>query len=636
MNRSQAGDRSSRAPRAQDAALKNNVRSKLVFTYSIVTLALIALCVVLCVIVHKNGDDYSRQVFANRLGGDTELPFRRGEITDRSGTVLAESVPRYRVIIDPSNLLLYNSRDLETTLQALVSIFGCDREKLDSVVERYADYHYARTGREVTQEEMERFEAYRDEFNENAKKLQKETGKSQPRIQSVTFEVFYQRNYIYGSFAADVLGYSRSDSAVGECGLERYYNDYLAGENGRGMTYIDEEGTSVRSVIDPVDGCRLVTTIDFTMQSAAESCIEDFLRKYNADNVGIVAVNPNNGEVLTMAMDRQVNLNDPGNPERILTSEELKTLTDEQIGERVAQIQSNFAVEVSFEPGSTAKPLTVAAAIEEASEDASSVFNCDGGEGFGVGGSETYIRCSGGPHDEVDLAHSLIFSCNDALMQIGKKLGAASIAKYISLFGFGRQTGIDLPYENAGSVHSKEDIGQVTLATNSFGQNYNVNMIQMAMALSSAVNGGIYYQPHLMKEIVRPDGTVAARFAPVVMHKTMTQDTSAYLRRVLRKVVTEGTGKAAAIDGYDIGGKTGTAEKMPREDRKYLVSFVGFAPVDSPQLLVYVVADNPSLKDGSELNVSASIAVELEKSFMEKVLPYLGIPQTAAVSGSAG
>ncbi len=629
MKRSQWSRVQRRTVPEKRMSIAYNGRVKLVFTFLIVALALLALCIYLIFIVVDRGDESGKKVLSNKADDGQDLPFCRGSITDRYGTVLAQSVQKYRVIMEPKNILL-REKNREATIEALTSVIGCDRELVENGIKQNKDSYYVQTDRVLTAEEKLNAEKYIENFNEEAEERYRALKIPQPVVTGISFELLYERSYPYESFASDVIGYSRQDAAVGVHGLEQYYNDYLAGETGRKMSYITEDGTVERTYVEPKNGHTLVTTLDHTLQSAAEECINEFFKTYTADNVGILAVDPDNGEILTMAMDRQVNLNDPGKISKVVSSEKLQQLSEKELNELTAKIQSNFAVETSYEPGSTAKCLTVAAALEEGAVSWSSRYFCDGGENFGAASDETYVRCSGGPHEEVTLAESLIVSCNDALMQVGRSLGSEKLLKNISLFGFGRQTGIDLPYENAGSVHTVDDMDDITLATNSFGQNYNVNMVQMAMALCSVVNGGTYYQPHLMKEIIDEGGNVVERFEPVVMHKTVTKETSDFVKKALRRVVTEGTGTVAAIGSYDVAGKTGTAEKLPRKDKKYLVSFAGFVPADDPQLLVYVVVDNPSNQDGSPLEVNASIATALEKSFMEKILPYTDVPKASS------
>jgi stage V sporulation protein D (sporulation-specific penicillin-binding protein) len=611
-------------------SIAHNGRMKLVFTFFIVALALFALGAYLVFIVTGSGGESSKKVLANKADDGQELPFCRGAITDRYGTVLAESVQKYRVIMEPRNILLRDKKNYEATVEALTAVMGCDRDLVVKGIDENPDSYYVQTGRILTAEEKLNAEKYIEDYNNQAQARYRELKTPQPVVTGITFERLYERSYPYESFASDVIGYSRQDASVGIHGLEQYYNEYLAGETGRRMSYITDEGTVEWTYVEPKNGCTLVTTLDHTLQSIAEECISDFFKTYTADNVGILAVDPDNGEILTMAMDRQVNLNDPGKISKVVSSEKLQQLSEQELNELTARIQGNFAVETSYEPGSTAKCLTVAAALEEGAVSQSSRYLCDGGESFGSGAGGTYVRCSGGPHEEVSLAESLVVSCNDALMQVARSLGGEKLLKNISLFGFGRQTGIDLPYENAGAVHTIDNMDDITLATNSFGQNYNVTMVQMAMALCSVVNGGTYYQPHLMKEIVDVDGTVVKRFEPIVMHKTVTKETADFVKNAMRRVVTEGTGTAAMIGSYDVGGKTGTAEKLPRNDKKYLVSFAGIVPADDPALLIYVVVDNPSYQDGSPLEVNASIATALEKSFMEKILPYTDIPKESS------
>ncbi len=603
------------------------MQAKLLFTFVVVAAALLALSIVLLSISGKSGEDYSKIVLSQQNYSSSVIPFQRGTITDRNQTVLATSEQVYNLILDPSVILANDRVNLEVTLDALVQCYGYDREELAALLEERSDSAYIRYARQLSAEEKEVFESYEESFNQAAKE------QDGPQVAGVWFESEYKRVYPYNSLASAVLGFSGSDSSRGNWGIEQYYNDQLVGTDGRSYGYMNTDGELERVTRDAIAGNTIVSTIDYTIQSVAEQYIAEFLTEYTADNVGVLVMNPNNGEILAMATSTPYDLNDPSNLSAYYDEAEIAAMSDEEKSEALSAIWKNFAVQDVFEPGSTAKPFTVAAGLEENLIQQDSEYICDGGETFGSGSSEVRVNCnvvSG--HGQLTLTESLMYSCNDAMMAIGQILGNDVFAKYLSQFGFGRQSGIDLPGESPGLVYSAADMGVVDLATNSFGQNYNVNMVQLASAFCSLINGGSYYMPHVVKQILSPSGDLVEEVEPVLMRKTVSESTSEFIRNVLWQTVETGTGSEAQIEGYDIGGKTGTAQKHPRSEHKYLVSFIGFAPAEQPEVVVYVVVDNPeqkNLPEGETTAVSSSLAIAIEKKVMEAILPYLNIPTSA-------
>ena len=279
---------------------------------------------------------------------------------------------------------------------------------------------------------------------------------------------------------------------------------------------------------------------------------------------------------------------------------------------------SNFCVSYSYEPGSTYKPLTVAAALEENLYNDNSYFVCDGGQNV----SGVPIRCvSRYGHGSLNLQGSLMESCNDVMMQIVSKMGKETFARYQDVFNIGRKTGIDLPGETKGVVYSVDKLGPTELATSSFGQSLTVNMVQIAGAISSVINGGNYYQPHIVKQIIDEDGNVVKNIEGTLVRKTVSSKTSELLRKYLLATVNDGTGDTAKIAGYTIGGKTGTAEKQPRGQGNYLVSFIGAAPMEDPEVVVYAIVDEPQVADQAH----STYAQEVARNVMKEIFPYLGI-----------
>ena len=309
-------------------------------------------------------------------------------------------------------------------------------------------------------------------------------------------------------------------------------------------------------------------------------------------------------------------------------------MTDEGRMDAWNQMWRNFCVNDTYEPGSPAKPMTVAAGLEEGVISQNDTFLCDGGQD--VGGYR--IKCSNiYGHGILTLEQSLMKSCNDAMMQIAAKLGVQRFAKYQKLFGMGQKTGIDLPGEAYGLIYNADNMGPTDLAVNSFGQSYNSTMIQMAAAFASVINGGSYYEPHVVKQILNDQGSVVKKIEPNLVRETVSQSTSDFVRHALFMTVDdeEGTGKAGRVAGYKVGGKTGTAEKLPRSAHNYLVSFCGFAPADDPQLLVYVVIDTPNLPGKEQAH--STFATEVFQKIMAEALPYLNVfPDTDTTTEDAG
>lgn len=593
------------------------MQSKLVFVLAAVTLALVGLGGVLIYIAQVKGDEYSQTVLAQQDYSSTTIAFRRGTITDRNKTVLAASEQVYNLILDPKVILAGDEEDVTATVNALAAVYGYDVSELTTLLEENSSSSYIRYARQLSEEEMTAFTDYRDSYND-------EDAGNEGTVSSsgVWFESEYERVYPLGTFACTLLGFSSSDSSRGNWGIEEYYNDYLTGTDGREYGYINSDGVAEREVVEAEDGCTIVSTIDYTIQASAEAAIQEFLEEYEADNVAVIVMDPNTGEILAMATDKVYDLNDPTELSAYYTEEEEAAMTSEELSEARAEIWKNFCVQDAYEPGSTSKPFTVAAALEEDLISTEDTWLCNGYRTYG----STTISCMH-THNTVTLAEALMYSCNVAMMDISGVIGADLFTAYQSLFGFGKQTNIDLPGETTGLVYTAEEMGSTDLATNSFGQNYNVNMVQMISAFCSLVNGGSYYQPHVVKQILSADGDVVENIEPTLVRQTVSESTSEFIREALYQTVEEGTGTSAQIDGYAIGGKTGTAQKHPRSDNTYLVSFIGFAPVDDPEVVVYVVVDNPVMTDGT--SASASLAIGIARNIMEDILPYMNISTIA-------
>ncbi len=533
------------------------MRTRLAVIFFGVAVALFLLVFAIFGISYVDGESYSKIVLTQQDYSSSTIPFRRGAITDRNLTVLATSEEVYNLVIDPKVILANSTANQEATIEALVACFGFTREEVESLIEDNAESSYVRPSstRKLSGEEMTVFTDYQTEVNQAASK------NNSGKVVGVWFETEYQRSYPYSTLACTLLGFSGSDSSRGNWGIEEYYNDELTGENGREYGYVNEDGVIERVVKEATDGNTVVSTIDYTIQSAAEEYIQEFLAVYSADNVAILVMDPNNGEVLALATDKVYDLNNPTALSAYFTEAEEEALQESgELAEARAQIWKNFAIQDTYEPGSTAKPFTVAAALEENLISTTATFLCTGSKLFGSGSNQVTVRCNK-THGTLTLAESLMYSCNSAMMDIADTLGYEIFCTYQSIFGFGKQTGIDLPGESTGLIYSADSMGVTDLATNAFGQNFNVTMIQLASAFCSLINGGYYYQPHVVSQILNADGEVMKTVEPTVMRLTVSSSTTEFLKEALFETVESGTGSAAAIAGYSIGGKTGTAQK---------------------------------------------------------------------------
>ncbi|MCR5212109.1 MAG: penicillin-binding protein 2, partial [Lachnospiraceae bacterium] len=509
-----------------------------------------------------------------------------------------------------------NTDIIETTLQYLSFVFpDIDIEEARKTIVERPDNQYYVLKKHATYDEMKTFSTLASD---------KET---KNKIAGIWFEKEYVRGYPYGSFASSVIGFVSSDGN-GVTGLENRYNSTLNGINGRSYGYVDEESTVAQTVIEAVNGNTLVSTLDMNVQTIVENEIkawndtrinEENNARFGSKNTAALVMDPSNGEILAMATYPTFDLNSPRDLSAFYSEEEYKALTSEEQFNALNTIWQNYCVSHSFEPGSTFKPFTIAAGLETGTVKGDEVFECDGGEQIGP----DYVKCML-THGQLDVKQSLEQSCNDALMQMSYAIGADNFSEYQHLFGFGQKTGIDLPGEARTDtlIYSKEDLGRtINIATNSFGQNFNVTMIQLASAFASIVNGGNLYKPHMVKSIVDPSGNTQKTFSPEIEKKTLSPEVSEELKTMLRAVVEEGTGSIAGVLGYDIGGKTGTAQKLPRSEGKNLVSFIGYAPQEDPKVLIYVVVDEPNDPDQAH----SVFAQEIAHNILVQILPYLNI-----------
>ena len=617
------------------------MQKKLVVLFIAVLLAFAGLFYQLYRISRDNGEQYKKQVLSQQRYDSTTIPYKRGTILDANGSVLATSEKVYNVILD-SVAISEKEEYLEPTLSALQREFGIDTASIRDYIEKNKEtsrYHVL--AKRLSYSEISDF-----------LDMQNEEGS---QIKGIWFDEEYKRVYPGNSLACDVIGFTTADNR-GNYGLEEYYNDVLSGIPGREYGYLNDDSDLERKTIAAEDGNSLVTTIDANIQSI----VEKYLLKYNeeykdnfhpgngAENVGCIIMKVDSGEILAMANYPNFDLNDTRNMDTLmgmplldekgnktgeyLTEENMDVLDDEEmLYQHLDALWKNYCISSTYEPGSVAKPFTVAAGVESGKITGTETYNCEGS--LEIGGWP--IRCHNRYGDGLlTVQEGIERSCNVVMMKIGQAMGTDTFVKFQHIFNFGLKTNIDLQGEarTASLIYTKDTMGSTEMATNTFGQSFNVTMIQMITGFCSLINGGYYYEPHMVSKIVSPSGATVQNIEPRVLKQTISEDTSDMIREYCNTVVTgeHGTGKTARPAGYMIGGKTGTAETLPRKNGQYVVSFMGYAPADDPQIAIYVVVDRPNVQYQDD----AKFATRIVRGILTEVLPYMGIFMTEELSDS--
>ncbi len=637
---------------AEKQSAKNNkftikMQKKLVVLFMAALLSFTLLCVRLVWIVRENGISYQKQVLSQQRYDSTILPYRRGDIVDARGTLLATSEKVYNLVID-AKVMNYELRGekpyMEPTLTALGEYFDLDMAAIREYVTTQEKSSYYVPKKQLTYDQIKGF-----------KEAQAAEGS---KINGVWFEEEYKRVYPYGSLAAHAIGFTNKGN-VGAYGMEEFYDDTLNGVNGREYGYLNEDLNLERTVKAAMDGNNIHTTIDANVQMMVEKNLKKFNEENKdafvagngAENVGCIMMRVNTGEILAMASYPTFDLNDVRNTnsligsrlieqftnangyfenrktDTVITQSVLDGLDDAQTYLNLNNLWKNFCITNTYEPGSTAKPFTVALALELGMITPDQTYVCD--RYLDVGGYQ--IKCSGRYHGTLTLREAVAKSCNVAMMKIAQTVGYDEFCKYQNIFNFGLKTNIDLAGEarTASLIYTADNMGPTDLATNSFGQNFNVTMIQMITGFCSLINGGYYYEPHMVNKITNANGATVVNIEPRMLKQTISESTSALIRDYCQAVVDIGTGSAARPAGYRIGGKTGTAETIDpnthlRSETEYVVSFLGYAPADDPQVAIYVVVDRLN----AEKQDNASFASKLVHDILTEVLPYLNIFMT--------
>lgn len=527
---------------------------------------------------------------------ERDIKAARGQILDRNGVVLAANRTVCTISVIHSQVT-----DPETVIRVLTKELGIDEETVRKRVEKVSSIERVRTN--VDKSVGDAIRAY--------------------GLAGVKVDEDYKRYYPYDTLASKVLGFTGGDNQ-GIIGLEVKYDDYLQGTNGKILTLTDARGVEIENAgesrLDPVDGNNLVISIDYNIQMYAEQVATKVMEQKQADHVSILIMNPQNGEIYAMANVPEFNLNEPF----VLNYDVGTDMDAAKKQELLNQMWRNPCINDTYEPGSTFKIITASAALEQGVVTLNDNFFCPGYKIV----EDRRIRChKAGGHGAENFEQGLMNSCNPVFMELGMRLGADNFYHYFRQFGLLSKTNIDLPGEAATIMHSLDNIGQVELATMSFGQSFQITPVELATTVSSIINGGRRVTPHFGVKVQTPDGENVEILQYDQVDGIVSEETSKTMRTLLEKVVSEGSGKNAKIEGYAIGGKTATSQTLPRSAHKYISSFLGFAPAEEPTVLCLVIINDPQ-----GVYYGGTIAAPVCKEVFENILPYLEIEKTESLA----
>lgn len=522
---------------------------------------------------------------------ERDIKAARGNIYDRNGVVLAENKTVCTISVIHSQI-----EDPEKVIAVLTKELGMSEETVRKRVEKVSS--------------IERIKM----------NVEKETGDAirSYELAGVKIDEDYKRYYPYNELASKVIGFTGGGNQ-GIIGIEVKYDEYLEGINGKILTLTDARGVEVKNAgerrSEPVEGDDLYLSLDYNIQMYAAQAAVKVREEKQADSVSILVMNPQNGEILAMVNEPEFNLNEPF----ALNTEIDTELSEEEKQNALNKMWRNQCINDTYEPGSTFKIITASAALEEGKVSLSDQFNCPGYKIV----EDRRIRCHKvGGHGAEDFTHGIMNSCNPVFIEIGLRIGSDRFCDYFEQFGLLSRTNIDLPGEASTIMHKRENIGQVELATMSFGQSFQITPIQLATTVSSIINGGNRVTPHFGVETKNAEGEVTHTFVYGQKEHIVSEETSTTMRYLLEKVVSEGSGKNAALEGFSIGGKTATSQTLPRSEKRYISSFLGFAPADDPQVLALIIINNPQ-----GVYYGGTIAAPVCRDLFSNILPYLGIKQ---------
>lgn len=571
--------------------LSTSHRKKLVLMIVAILMVCILECVRLGVIMTAKSEYYMQK--ADELHQrERRIKAKRGRILDRNGEILAANEVVCTVSVIHSQI-----EDEDKVIKVLVGELDMDVEEVTKKVKKVSSMEYIKTN--VAKDIGDAIREY--------------------DLPGVKIDEDYKRVYPYNELASKVLGFTGADNQ-GILGLEAKYDTYLSGTNGQILTLSDAGGIEIKGSredrILPVDGQDLYTTLDVNIQKYATQLAWETMVKKEAKQVSIIVMRPDNGEILAMANVPEYNLNSPY---------ELNYEPDEEEAQKdkmdlLNNMWRNFCINDTYEPGSIFKTVTATAALETGVVGLNDSFTCSGATVV----SDRRIRCHKTTgHGTQDFTHTVYNSCNPAFVEWGRRVGTDNMYLYMGKLGLLAKTGIDLSGEAGTIIHKQENVGAVELATMSFGQSFQITPVQMLRAVSAIVNGGRLVTPHFGLYTGSSDGSVVNEFAYSTQDEAISSQTSETMKKILEGVVSEGGGTKAYIDGYSIGGKTATSQKLPRGSGKYISSFIGFAPADNPQVIAMCLIDEPT-----GVYYGGTIAAPVVKTLYENILPYIGIERS--------
>ena len=566
--------------------VKTYQRKKVAIVFFAVFLGMLVLAGRLIYLMVFRSEHYS-SIAQDLHEREREIKAARGEILDRNGVVLAANQTVCTISVIHSQV-----KEPEKIIQMLVKELGMEEETVRKRVEKVSSIERIKSN--VSKEIGDRIRGY--------------------GLDGVKVDEDYKRYYPYGSLASKVLGFTGGDNQ-GILGIEVMYDEKLHGTNGKILTLTDAKGIEIPNAGEtrenPIDGNHLKITLDYNIQMYASQAAEQAMEAKQADSVSILVMNPSNGEVYAMVNLPEFDLNEP------FTIKNDTGMTEEEKQEERNRMWRNGCISDTYEPGSTFKIITASAALEEGVVHLEDRFYCPGYKIV----EDRRIRCAKTTgHGSESFVEGLENSCNPVFIELGMRLGAEKYYEYFKQFGLLKKTGIDLPGEGRTIMHEKKNIGQVELATVSFGQTFQITPIQLAATVSSLINGGKRITPHFAMQVEDAEGKVVETFSYGQGQQVISSQTSETMRGLLEKVVSEGGGNKAYIEGYSIGGKTATSQTLPRSAHQYIASFLCFAPAQDPQVLCLVIINHPQ-----GVYYGGTVAAPVAKDLFENILPYLGI-----------
>ncbi|MHC1747403.1 MAG: penicillin-binding transpeptidase domain-containing protein [Cellulosilyticaceae bacterium] len=576
-----------------NARNKKRLKKRLAITKILFTTIVIGLCGRITYLKLEKGNDYEKQVLERMNSTEREIEPQRGNVVDRNNKVVATSTIVYNVILDPSGILESSDDVRKKTYQALANYSKKTVQEIEKLVTDNATSKYKIFLKAISPEDMEKL---------------KEQG-----VRGVWFEESFIRKYPKNTFAAQLIGFFNKNGE-GQYGIEQQYNDFMTGVAGRIFPKLQNGNIVTTEVASPVNGNTVILTLDEVIQQYVEQTMNKYAKEYSALAASAIVMNPKTGEIYAMYSYPEFNPNTYTNLVEQVGKESWTKATDEERSAMLNRAWKNYNIQNPYEPGSTFKPLVVAMALEEGIINENTQFNCTGGKQV----FDTRIPCwKTAGHGVLNVEQVLANSCNVGMMDIAEKIPDEMFLEYISRYGFGDITNVDLPSEAAGILHTAKTLGPVEKATGSMGQGFTATPLQMITALSAIVNGGYLLEPFTVSQVIDDNQKIIYEHTSDIKRQVISNEVASKVTHMLEGTLKYGTGVKGSVPGYHIGGKTGTAQKQPRKDNKHIVSFVGYAPINDPEVITLVLFD--------EIPEDLGVPSKAFKEIMTNVLPYMGI-----------